>query len=79
MRVACLGGGPAGLYFAISMKLRDPTHEVVVIERNRADDTFGWGVVLSDDALENMQQNDPVNTEEFRQTHITTRLCLVYR
>jgi anthraniloyl-CoA monooxygenase len=48
MRVACLGGGPAGLYFAISMKLRDPGHEVVVIERNRADDTFGWGVVLSD-------------------------------
>jgi anthraniloyl-CoA monooxygenase len=51
MRVACLGGGPAGLYFAISMKLRDPLHDVVVFERNKADDTFGWGVVLSDDAL----------------------------
>ena len=36
MRIACLGGGPAGLYFAISMKLREPAHEVVVIERNRA-------------------------------------------
>ncbi|MEZ5912335.1 MAG: bifunctional salicylyl-CoA 5-hydroxylase/oxidoreductase [Paracoccaceae bacterium] len=66
MRVACLGGGPAGLYFAISMKLRDPSHEVVVIERNRANDTFGWGVVLSDDALERMQANDPKSTEAIR-------------
>ena len=48
MRIACIGGGPAGLYFAISVKLRDPSHEVVIHERNRADDTFGWGVVLSD-------------------------------
>jgi anthraniloyl-CoA monooxygenase len=59
MRIACLGGGPAGLYFAISMKLRDPRHEVVVVERNRADDTFGWGVVLSDEALANLAANDP--------------------
>jgi anthraniloyl-CoA monooxygenase len=66
MRIACLGGGPAGLYFAISMKLRDPAHEVVVIERNRANDTFGWGVVLSDDALEQMQGNDPQSTQAIR-------------
>lgn len=66
MRIACLGGGPAGLYFAISMKLRDPDHEVVVIERNRANDTFGWGVVLSDDALENLQENDPKSAEAIR-------------
>lgn len=59
MRIACLGGGPAGLYFAISMKLRDPGCEVVVIERNRSDDTFGWGVVLSDETLENLAANDP--------------------
>ena len=63
MRVACLGGGPAGLYFAISMKLRDPSHDIVVVERNRANDTFGWGVVLSDDALENLQQNDPASAD----------------
>ncbi len=67
MRVACLGGGPAGLYFAISMKLRDPSHEVVVFERNKADDTFGWGVVLSDDALGNMTENDPVSAKEIRE------------
>ncbi len=66
MRVACLGGGPAGLYFAISMKLRDPSHEVVVFERNRPDDTFGWGVVLSDDALGRMERNDPESTAAIR-------------
>ena len=66
MKVLCMGGGPAGLYFAISMKLRDPAHEVTVIERNQADDTFGWGVVLSDDALDNMQRNDPVSTQAIR-------------
>ncbi|MFZ2100797.1 MAG: bifunctional salicylyl-CoA 5-hydroxylase/oxidoreductase [Oricola sp.] len=66
MKILCLGGGPAGLYFAISMKLRDPRHEVTVLERNRANDTFGWGVVLSDDALERMQKNDPQSTEEIR-------------
>jgi len=61
MRVACLGGGPAGIYFAISMKLRDPSHEVHVFERNRAGDTFGWGVVFSDQTLANLTQNDPVS------------------
>ncbi|MEM8952336.1 MAG: bifunctional salicylyl-CoA 5-hydroxylase/oxidoreductase, partial [Pseudomonadota bacterium] len=63
MRVACLGGGPAGLYFAISMKLRDPLHDVVVIERNKPDDTFGWGVVLSDETLENLEKNDSVSAK----------------
>ena len=66
MKVLCLGGGPAGLYFAISMKLRDPSHQVTVLERNRANDTFGWGVVLSDDALSRMQKNDPVSTDAIR-------------
>ena len=61
MRIACLGGGPAGLYFAISMKLRQPDAEVVVIERNKPDDTFGWGVVLSDETLDNLKANDPVS------------------
>jgi len=59
MRIACLGGGPAGLYFAISMKLRDPDCDITVIERNRPDDTFGWGVVLSAESLENLAANDP--------------------
>ena len=66
MKILCLGGGPAGLYFAISMKLRDPSHQVTVLERNKANDTFGWGVVLSDDALSRMQKNDPVSTDAIR-------------
>jgi anthraniloyl-CoA monooxygenase len=66
VKVVCLGGGAAGLYFAISMKRRDPSHEVVVIERNRSDDTFGWGVVLSDDALGKMERNDPESAAAIR-------------
>src|SRR5436190_5954925 len=66
MRIACLGGGPAGLYFAIAMKLRDPAHEIAVIERNRPYDTFGWGVVLSDETLANLGAADPVSAEEIR-------------
>lgn len=66
MKILCMGGGPAGLYFAISMKLRDPSHQITVLERNKANDTFGWGVVLSDDALGRMQKNDPVSTEAIR-------------
>ncbi|MEI5677299.1 MULTISPECIES: bifunctional salicylyl-CoA 5-hydroxylase/oxidoreductase [unclassified Mesorhizobium] len=66
MKIACLGGGPAGLYFAISMKLRDPDSEVVVIERNKPDDTFGWGVVLSDETLTNLAANDPVSATAIR-------------
>ena len=66
MRIACLGGGPAGLYFAISMKLRDPAHEIDLFERNRADDTFGWGVVFSDQTVENLMANDPVSGAAIR-------------
>src|SRR5580700_3027346 len=66
MKIACLGGGPAGLYFAISMKLRDPAHDVTVYERNRPDDTFGWGVVLSDETLANLAANDPVSAAAIR-------------
>src|SRR5687768_4707700 len=61
MWIACLGGGPAGLYFAISMKLREPAHEIDLFERNRADDTFGWGVVFSDQTVDNLMANDPVS------------------
>lgn len=61
MRIACLGGGPAGIYFAISMKHRNPEHEIHVFERNRSGDTFGWGVVFSDRTLANLEENDPVS------------------
>lgn len=59
MKIACIGAGPAGLYFAISMKLRDPSHDIIVFERNAPGVTFGWGVVFSDQTVENLQANDP--------------------
>jgi len=70
MRTAILGGGPGGLYFAISMKLRNPAHEVVVIERNRPDDTFGWGVVLSADTLDNLDANDARSGKAIRDNFV---------
>jgi anthraniloyl-CoA monooxygenase len=66
MKIACLGGGPAGLYFAISMKLRDSGHDITVYERNKPDDTFGWGVVLSNETFENLAKNDPLSAGEIR-------------
>ena len=68
MRAAVLGGGPGGLNFAISLKSRDPSHEVTVIERNRPDDTFGWGVVLSDETLGKLEGNDPVSARAIRES-----------
>ena len=59
MRILCIGGGPAGLYFALLMKRADPRHFVRVVERNRPFDTFGWGVVFSDQTLGNLEQADP--------------------
>jgi len=70
MRIACLGGGPAGLYFAIAMKRRRPGDEIVVIERNRPYDTFGWGVVLSDETLVNLKASDPESAEAIRQSFV---------
>ncbi|WP_042303744.1 bifunctional salicylyl-CoA 5-hydroxylase/oxidoreductase [Paraburkholderia kururiensis] len=64
MKIACIGGGPAGLYFGLLMKLQNPSNEVVVIERNRPYDTFGWGVVFSDATLDNLRAADPVSAQQ---------------
>jgi anthraniloyl-CoA monooxygenase len=61
MRIVCIGGGPAGLYLAILMKLQDTAHDITVVERNRPYDTFGWGVVFSDETLRNLKGGDPVS------------------
>ena len=58
MRIACVGGGPAGLYFSILMKKAFPQVEIEVHEKNRADDTFGWGVVFSKETLGSLADAD---------------------
>ncbi len=59
LKIAIVGGGPGGLYFAILMKKANPAHSITVYERNRADDTFGFGVVFSDETLGNFMEADP--------------------
>src|SRR5579863_4962613 len=70
MKVVCLGGGPAGLYFAILVKKANPSWRVTVLERNRYDATFGWGVVFSDKTMSGFKDADPQThasiTEAFR-------------
>ena len=67
MKIVCIGGGPAGLYFGLLMKHRHPGHDIVVVERNRPYDTFGWGVVFSDATMDNMRQWDPQTAAEIQQ------------
>ncbi len=67
MKIVCIGGGPAGLYFALLMKKQDPQHDISVIERNLAYDTFGWGVVFSDATMENMRTWDPATAATIQQ------------
>ncbi|WP_047456744.1 bifunctional salicylyl-CoA 5-hydroxylase/oxidoreductase [Rhizobium rhizogenes] len=64
MKIVCIGGGPAGLYFGLLMKKLHPDHSIQVVERNRAYDTFGWGVVFSDATMVSMREWDPESAAE---------------
>lgn len=67
MKIVCIGGGPAGLYFALLMKQHNPSHDITVVERNKPYDTFGWGVVFSDATMDNMRQWDAPTADEIEQ------------
>jgi len=58
VKLVCLGGGPAGLYFSILLKKANPSWDVTVIERNRPTDTFGWGIVFSDKTMDGFRSAD---------------------
>jgi anthraniloyl-CoA monooxygenase len=66
MKVTVIGGGPGGLYFALLAKKAWPRWDVTVYERNRPDDTFGFGVVFSDQTLDTFKAYDPVTYERIR-------------
>lgn len=64
MKINIIGGGPAGLYFAILMKRLNPSHQITLFERDRADDTFGWGIVFSDRTFSYLEENDRESFDE---------------
>ncbi|MEU6262169.1 FAD-dependent monooxygenase [Saccharopolyspora shandongensis] len=66
MKIVCIGAGPAGLYLAISAKLRDAGHDITVIERDPPGATYGWGVVYWDDLLDMLYSNDRESAEQIR-------------
>ncbi|MAG58930.1 MAG: oxidoreductase [Planctomycetes bacterium] len=70
MKIVSIGGGPAGLFFSILMKKMVPDAQITVHERNRPDDTFGWGVVFSDETLDNIHEADPESLDEIARSFI---------
>ena len=64
MNIVCVGGGPAGLYFGLLMKLQNSDNRITIVERNRPYDTFGWGVVFSDQTLNNLFHADEISAQK---------------
>jgi anthraniloyl-CoA monooxygenase len=59
LRISCVGAGPAGLYFALLLKLREPEHDITIFERSARSSTRGWGITLWDDLLRTLYGADP--------------------
>jgi 2-polyprenyl-6-methoxyphenol hydroxylase-like FAD-dependent oxidoreductase len=67
MRIACVGGGPAGLYFALLMKMHEPGHNITVFERTAADFAYGWGITFDEDLLATLYRSDPNSAQKIEQ------------
>jgi 2-polyprenyl-6-methoxyphenol hydroxylase-like FAD-dependent oxidoreductase len=70
MRIVCVGGGPAGLYFSILMKRRDPGHEITVLERSAEGSTYGWGVTYWAGLLDLLRANDPQTAQAVQESSV---------
>jgi anthraniloyl-CoA monooxygenase len=80
MKIKIIGGGPAGMYFAILMKKADARHDITIYERNGPDDTFGWGVVFSGKTLSNLRAADePSHAEITRSFEAWDNVDVVHR
>ena len=78
MRIVCVGGGPAGLYFALLMKSRDPGHDILVLERCKADSQYGFGVTLGKDVLDYLRSNDAESAQEIERAGLRWDKQIVY-
>jgi len=78
VRIACVGGGPAGLYFALLAKRRDPGHDITVFERSEANVTYGWGVTYGQSLLERLYRNDPESAGEIERASLRWRDQVVH-
>lgn len=79
IRVACVGGGPGGLFLSILLKRANPHAEISIFERNGKDDTFGWGVVFSDETLDNIASADPQTMSAIREAFVHWTDIDIYR
>jgi anthraniloyl-CoA monooxygenase len=71
LRIVCVGGGPAGLYFSILMKLANRDNDVIVVERNPPGVTYGWGVVFWDGLLDRLYRNDPASARDLAASSVS--------
>lgn len=78
MRIACVGAGPAGLYFSLLMKLGDQGHDVTVFERSKAATTYGWGVTYGDNLLQKLYVKDPKSAGEIQRASVRWREQVIH-